>query len=171
MLLCSSGGRCAALGGCRPPEARLSGLRGLAPFGSKRPRLGSSPNPPWTSRVFIRAMLASEGRAEILRSVGALLRVTRCRPPTRFSCSGSHGSYPRAGRRYISGGRHRFQAIHQAPLPYFGRMAVDFAIWRQISDALGLHGTKVNAALKVSDTFNQLRCIAESRRPFDAAAT
>jgi len=50
-------------------------------------------------------------------------------------------------------------------------MAFDFAIWRQISDALGLHGTKENAALKVSDTFGQQRRIAESRRPFDAAAT
>ena len=50
-------------------------------------------------------------------------------------------------------------------------MAFDFAIWRQISDALGLRGTKENAALKVSDTFSQQRRIAESRRPFDAAAT
>ena len=32
-------------------------------------------------------------------------------------------------------------------------------------------GTKENAALKVSDTFGQQRRIAESRRPFDAAAT
>ena len=40
-----------------------------------------------------------------------------------------------------------------------------------VSDALGLHGTKENAALKVSDTFGQQRRIAESRRPFDAAAT
>ena len=50
-------------------------------------------------------------------------------------------------------------------------MAFDFAIRRQISDAVGLHGTKENAALKVSDTFSQQRRIIESRRPFDAAAT
>jgi hypothetical protein len=61
------------------------------------PGLGSSPNPPSNRRVVIGAMLASEGRAEILRSVRALLRVTRSRPATLFSGSGSHRGYPSSG--------------------------------------------------------------------------